>query len=269
MTVKSMKNRLHLIAYSVLFLVSFTFNSSAQDMKPWLHEGPILLKNITIIDGLGLDPKPMRDVLVQDGKIARITVTTMMPTLPEGTRVIDGHGLSVLPGLMDTHTHLMNLDYTKGVVTGDEFAEMDGLDISNNAFNYAIPDDDEEGREGVQRYLNADLYAGVTTVFDVGSDMKMAVSFRDELASGKRMGPTIHTVGDTVTAMKTTQTAVDDLHAPLALAEIREIFDTREALGIKHIKIYAGVTAWEARHLMNEANARGFKIIAEKGDRFI
>jgi cytosine/adenosine deaminase-related metal-dependent hydrolase len=258
-----MKNLIHPIAYVIFFWTILTFNASAQDMNSWLHEGPILLKNITIIDGLGHDAKPMRDVLIQDGKIARITVTTMMPTLPEGTLVIDSQGLTVLPGLMDTHTHLMNIDYSKGVVTGDEFAKMNGLDISNNAFNYALPTDDKEGREGVQRYLNADLYAGVTTVLDVGTDMDIAVTFRDDLASGKRMGPTIHTVGDTVTAMKTTETAVDDLHAPLALAEIQEIFDAREKLGIKHLKIYAGVTAWEARHLMHEAKKRGFKIIAD------
>jgi imidazolonepropionase-like amidohydrolase len=246
---------------AIVLVIGFAASSSAFSQDEfWQHEGPILLKNITIIDGLGHDAKPMRDVMIVDGKIARISVTTMMPTPPEGTRVIDGKGLTVMPGLMDTHTHLMAIDYSKSRVTGDEFAKMDGLDLSNTSFEYAYPNDD---LESIQRYLNADIYSGVTTVLDVGSSWETAVTMRDDIAAGRRIGPTIHTVGNTVSALQNTQNAVDDLSQPPAVAEIQEIFDTREAQGISHIKIYAGVTAWEARHMTAEANKRGFKIIAD------
>jgi imidazolonepropionase-like amidohydrolase len=93
--------------------------------------------------------------------------------------------------------------------------------------------------------------------------MNVSVLLRDEIESGTRLGPTIHTVGGTVSAMKNTQNAVDDLAFPAAQAEIQEIFDVREENGISHIKIYGGVTAWEARHLVYEAKRRGFKIIAD------
>ena len=246
---------------AIVLVIGFAASSSAFSQDEfWQHEGPILLKNITIIDGLGHDAKPMRDVMIVDGKIARITVTTMMPTPPEGTRVIDGKGLTVMPGLMDTHTHLLAIDYSKSRVTGDEFAKMDGLDLTNTSFEYAYPNDD---LESIQRYLNADIYSGVTTVLDVGSSLETAVTLRDDVAAGRRIGPTIHTVGNTITALQNTQNAVDDLRGPPAMAEIQEIFDTREAQGISHIKIYAGVTAWEARHMTAEANKRGFKIIAD------
>jgi imidazolonepropionase-like amidohydrolase len=246
---------------AIVLVIGFAASSSAFSQDEfWQHEGPILLKNITIIDGLGHDAKPMRDVMIVDGKIARTSVTTMMPTPPEGTRVIDGKDLTVMPGLMDTHTHLMAIDYSKSRVTGDEFAKMDGLDLFNTSFEYAYPNDD---LESIQRYLNADIYSGVTTVLDVGSSFETAVTLRDDVAAGRRIGPTIHTVGNTITALQNTQNAVDDLSQPAGMAEIQEIFDTREAQGISHIKIYAGVTAWEARHLTAEANKRGFKIIAD------
>jgi hypothetical protein len=226
----------------------------------WLHDGPILLKNITIIDGLGHDAKPMRDVLIEDGKIARVSVTTMMPTLPKGTRVIEGRGLTVLPGLMDTHTHLMDIDYTRSTKTGDELAAMDGGDLFGNAFNYAFPSDN---LDSMQRYLNADLYSGVTTVLEVGGNMNVSVLLRDEIEAGKRIGPTIHTSGEFVNAMHTTQSGTDDLARPETIAEIDEMFTSREAHGINHMKIYAGVTAWEARHIAHVAHNRGFKIIAD------
>jgi imidazolonepropionase-like amidohydrolase len=91
-----------LIGISGIFL---TVSVLAQGNDFWEHEGPILLQNITVIDGRGTEAVPMRDILVVDGKIAKIAVTTMIANIPPGTKVIDGEGMTVLPGLLDMHTH--------------------------------------------------------------------------------------------------------------------------------------------------------------------
>lgn len=245
----------------VVSVVGFAASHSAfSDDDFWLNEGPILLQNITVIDGLGHDAKPMRDILVQDGKIARVSVTTMMPTLPDGTRIIDGKGLTVLPGLIDNHTHLMDIDYTRSTKTGDELAAMNGDDLFGNAFNYAIATDN---LDGMQLYLNADLYSGITTVLEVGGILDVSAQLRDEITAGTRIGPTIHTSGAFIDALQSTPNGTSSLVTVETLAEIREIFDSRAAKGASHLKIYGGVTAWEARHLSAEAKRRGFKIIAD------
>jgi len=57
-----------------------------------------LIRNVRVFDGTKmLSP---RDVLVQDGKIAGIGKLTI-----EGATVVDGTGKTLLPGLIDAHTH--------------------------------------------------------------------------------------------------------------------------------------------------------------------
>ena len=80
---------------------------------------------------------------------------------------------------------------------------------------------------------------------------------------GTRSGPTIFTVGTTIGALKTTQNGVRDLTRPEAVAEINEILDAREAAGIDIIKLYTGITPWEARHIIHEAKKRGIRAVAD------
>ncbi len=203
------------------------------------HEGPVLLRDVAIIDGTGHLPYPNRDVLLVDGKIARISVTTQIGDLPDGTKVIDERGLTVMPGLMDLHTHIGKVSFKSG-----EFESRGSLD-------------------GLQTYLDATIYAGVTTIFEVGGNMSTSIQLRDEINTGTRSGPTIFTVGPTIGALKTTPNGVRDLTSPEAVAEIDAILDAREAAGIDIIKLYTGITPWEARHIISEANKRGIRAIAD------
>lgn len=75
----------------------------AQPGYAW--EGPSLLQNIRLIDGLGNAPVEGQDVLIADGKIAALGATGSLNVPPEA-RVIKGDGLTVVPGLIDAHIHL-------------------------------------------------------------------------------------------------------------------------------------------------------------------
>ena len=72
---------------------------------PGVGAQTILFDNARVFDGeraLGV-----RDVLVEDGTIARIA-TDIQP--PEGAEIIDGAGHTLLPGLIDAHTHTVSPD---------------------------------------------------------------------------------------------------------------------------------------------------------------
>ncbi len=56
-----------------------------------------------------------RDVLVQDGKVVRVGTGL---TAPPGAKVIDGAGKTLLPGLIDAHTHAWDKALTTALVFG-------------------------------------------------------------------------------------------------------------------------------------------------------
>lgn len=73
---------------TALLLFSGVSQVLAADEGQWLHDGPILLGNIPVIDGLGHAVAPMSDVLVQEGRISRIAVNGMIEPLPERERFV-------------------------------------------------------------------------------------------------------------------------------------------------------------------------------------
>lgn len=60
-----------------------------------------VIRNAALYDGTGADTQPGTDVLVKDGKIARIG--TSLAT--DGADEVDAKGLALMPGIIDTHTH--------------------------------------------------------------------------------------------------------------------------------------------------------------------
>lgn len=58
----------------------------------------------TLIDGTGAGPVPKATVIIEDGRIARLGADL---EVPRDAEVIDAEGRTVMPGLIDTHVHLM------------------------------------------------------------------------------------------------------------------------------------------------------------------
>lgn len=64
-----------------------------------------LIRNVTVFDATGKAPF-QTDVLLSAGRFKRIG-NNLAPA--EGTRIVDGKGLSMLPGLIDVHVHWTNM----------------------------------------------------------------------------------------------------------------------------------------------------------------
>ncbi|HUE77007.1 MAG TPA: amidohydrolase family protein, partial [Longimicrobiales bacterium] len=114
----------------------------------------------------GTSERVRRDVtiVVRDGRIADVGENVAVPA---GAEVVDLSGWTVLPGLIDLHTHL----------TGDP-AEL-GAD--RGAFLYRYPE-----RAVLVGAVHAErtLLAGFTTVRDVGAPGTSALALRDAIAEG-------------------------------------------------------------------------------------
>lgn len=66
---------------------------------------PLVLSNVTIIDGRGGKPRAGQTLVIRNGRIAQIVAARRAP-LPKGAKVLDLTGHYVIPGLIDSHVHL-------------------------------------------------------------------------------------------------------------------------------------------------------------------
>lgn len=122
-------------------------------------------------------------VLVEDGRIRAVGKTV---TIPPGAEVIELGNVTLLPGLIDAHTHL-------GMQSSDNWAQ-DQVDMlrrhpAEQAFYAAT-------------YARRTLEAGFTTVRDLGAAMDFVdVSLRNAITAGLVPGPrmlvAVHALGAT------------------------------------------------------------------------
>jgi imidazolonepropionase-like amidohydrolase len=117
-------------------------------------------------------------VLVQDGKVKAVGPSV---AIPAGTKVIDLSGHTVLPGLIDCHTHLV-----ADAADADPLGELRSS-AAKRAFE-SVPN------------ARATLEAGFTTVRDLGSYRAFVdVALRDAIAKDYFPGPRMFAAGPYVT----------------------------------------------------------------------
>lgn len=119
-----------------------------------------------------------RSVTVQNGEI--LSVERGFRDQPDSVRVIDLREAYVLPGLIDSHVHLLN-----------EFSPTSRMKaLSDSEVDAAL--------DGASHALKT-LLAGFTTVQDVGGTNEAIFSLRDAIHGGKLPGPRIRASGMAIT----------------------------------------------------------------------
>jgi imidazolonepropionase-like amidohydrolase len=73
---------------------------------------PLVIANVTVIDGTDGPAQPGMTVILHGGKIQAVGKQGDVK-LPAEAQVIDGTGKFLIPGLWDMHVHLVNEDYLK------------------------------------------------------------------------------------------------------------------------------------------------------------
>jgi len=138
-----------------------------------------VIKNVGIIDGTGA-PLARDRAVITEGR--RITWIGPESDLPPGAsdRAVDGHGGTLLPGLINCHVHLCNDG------SADFFGQVQRDTITISA---------------LRGYLNLQLtlQAGVTTVRDCGAANNIAIDLARAVDDGVVTGPRIRSAGRVIT----------------------------------------------------------------------
>lgn len=121
----------------------------------------LVIRNVLVIDGKGTPMRGPMDIVVEGDRIAAVTGANRRPDAYKSeAHVLDGTGMYLLPGLIDSHIHLHD--------------ERAGL---GQPFEYEH---------------KIYLACGVTTVRDVGTDPKKALAERRKSREGSIVAPRIY-----------------------------------------------------------------------------
>ena len=167
-------------------------------------------------------------VLVDGERIAAIGRTGEL-AIPAGTRVIDGGGRWLVPGLADAHAHLV-------VTIG------------------AKPEQRARWQDINHELLLLGLSRGVTTVVELGGvglgpdPDRILPLLRDDIAAGRRLGPTLY-----LATAKATDTA-------MTREQGMRVADSARAGGYDLIKVYNALSREGYRGIMARAQQLGIPV---------
>jgi imidazolonepropionase-like amidohydrolase len=141
----------------------------------------LLIENGTLLAGYSEPPLQDSAILIGDnGRIAAVGPRGKV-TAPRSVEVFDAKGLTVLPGLIDMHAHVL-------VSTNDEAAA--GPTVTN------ITNQTIRGINNVQRCLQG----GVTSIRDAGARTHGIFAIRAAIDAGQLLGPRIFASGCALTS---------------------------------------------------------------------
>lgn len=144
---------------SLLILVISLATCSSEDWQvAESSNAPITILGAKLIDGTGADPIEDSVVVIEGTRIQAAGSRAKTP-VPKGGEIIDGTGKTIIPGLIDLHTHYF----------GDR-AEM-------------------------ERLLRTQLRFGVTTSRSIGADTEEHLGVIADARAGKLPAPRLYTAG--------------------------------------------------------------------------
>jgi imidazolonepropionase-like amidohydrolase len=199
------------------------------------QEKPIAIVHARIIDGVGGPPTEDGTVILRGSKI-EYAGATAAAAIPRDAQIIDAKGKSVLPGLADMHVHVQG--------------GWDGISVD---------------LLGYQRYLNAMLYSGITTLLDTGNYQPWILQLRQEVASGRLIGPRIYCTGAMIDS---SDPAWPDLaYALSSRAQIPEFVQRDKRANVDMIKGYANLSDRMLRNLVEAAHKEKIRVVIDQWER--
>jgi imidazolonepropionase-like amidohydrolase len=198
-------------------------------------EKTIAIVHGRLIDGLGGEPVADGTVIVRGRTIEYAGPSSGAP-VPKDADIIDAHGKTIMPGLADMHVHLQGA--------------WDGTSVD---------------LLGYQRYLNAMLYSGITTLMDTGNYQPWILQLRQEQAAGRLVAPRIYCVGAMIDAA---EPAWPDLaYAVASPSQIPAVVARDKNAHVDLIKAYKNLSDSFLTRLNEEARKAGLRVIIDQWER--
>ncbi len=193
-----------------------------------LPEGKIAITNARIITMKGDEVIENGTILIDKNKITAIGTNL---SVPEGARVINASGKTIMPGIIDVHSHLR--------------ASSDGVSPQQDWSYYA------------------NLAFGVTTSHDPSANTEMVFSQADMVRTGAMVGPRVYSTGTILYGadgdFKTVVNSLEDARSALR---------RMKAVGAFSVKSYNQPRRDQRQQIMQAARELQLEVVPEGGSTF-
>lgn len=211
-------------------------------------DGTLVLRGGRIFDGTGAPAREGTLVIVRN-KIAKI-IPRGATDWPADARVIELGGKTVMPGLIDLHTHIT-------------YAEPKDTE----ALAKSMSDATLRGVEHLRYYIES----GITSIRDVASSGEVPFRLKDWVNANRIAGPRVFAAGQLITSTDGhgDEGGLDDdpIHGAIRTAlgadGWREAVRVQFQRGADVIKIASHFTKAEVSAAVNEAHALGLKVTCD------
>ena len=224
-----------------------------QGVQPQSPQGarPLALVGGMLLTGYEVPPIHHAAILVEGGRIVAAGPASEVK-IPTGVSVVDTSGRVMMPGLIETHGHL--------VVLGHGSYERWFAWINSHGGEAMLT----RVMEISARQL---LMAGVTTTIDLGAPLAPILRIRDRINKGEIVGSRLFVSGPWIArltgaaARGAMQVGFGGLNISSS-AEGRQAVERLAAAGVDHIKAHAGLTFDDYKAIVAAAHDHQLRVYA-------
>jgi imidazolonepropionase-like amidohydrolase len=217
-------------------------------LSPARAQEPVVLEGARLIDGTGRPPLENSALVIEGGFIRAVGKAGAM-RYPEGARVVDVRGKTLIPALINLHGHV-------GLTRGLE---------QDSEKHYT--------EENVRAQLEQYLAYGVAAVAALGTDQELGYKIRDAQSAGRLGGARLYTAGLGFGAPEGYPPSIArprDVHRPKTAAETRAQVRELAARRPDFVKIwlddgfgkYPRMKPEIYQAIIDEAHKQGLRVVA-------
>ena len=209
-------------------------------------------KRVALVGGMlltGYEVPPIHHaaILIEGNTIVAAAPASEVK-IPADAQVIDTSGRTMMPGLIETHAHLITLGHGNYATWFPWIAAHGG---------------DQKLRQVMETAAKELLWAGVTTAVDLGAPLQPSLDIRDRINKGQAVGPHLLMSGPWISRGQTGPMqegfgGVNISTPEAAAAQVEKL----AAAGVDTIKAHAGLTADDYKAIVRAAHAHGLKVQA-------
>lgn len=195
-----------------------------------------------LIDGFGGPPLDNAVILVSQGRIAAVGQAGLLD-VPAGATVVDSNGMTVLPGLWESHGHLFH------AAEGDP-------DTFPQEFRSRAPD-------VMAAVAKISLLSGITTFRDTGGPIAEQLALKADIEAGRLPGPRLFLAGPILRQSPPGQPGERGEYHIDSVASARQATKKVIDLGVDQIKVYGFWDREILEGVTSTAHAAGLGVDAD------